>query len=318
MELLNPYNLQVITFILLNGILAISIYITLMTGQLSLGHAGFMSIGAYTASILTKQADLPLFAALVLGALAAGLVALLIGAPTLKLHGLYLAIATLGFGEVVRVIMLNLEITNGALGITGLKSVGNVLYDWAKAVGLTAQKAGISVLQMKALATLLLLVLLFALILCMTLRLNRSRIGRAFEAIKADETAAKAMGLQIAYYKMLAFVIGSVLAGFCGALFAHITTTVTPDDFNYHKVVEILSFAVIGGSEIVWGPLFGALLLTSLPELLRVLAEYKMIMYGAIMVLVMAFRPHGLIAADTFQRLFRSRRKLQATQKEEC
>ncbi|WP_134684751.1 branched-chain amino acid ABC transporter permease [Brevibacillus migulae] len=317
MDLLNPYNLQVITFIVLNGILAISIYITLMTGQLSLGHAGFMSIGAYTASILTKQADLPLFAALLLGALAAGLIALLIGAPTLKLHGLYLAIATLGFGEVVRVIMLNMEITNGALGLTGLKSIGNTLYEWQKAIGVSAQSVGVSVMQMKALLTLFFLVLLFAVILFLTLRLNRSRIGRAFEAIKADETAAKAMGLQISYYKMLAFIIGSVLAGFCGGLFAHITTTVTPDDFNYHKVVEILSFAVIGGSEIVWGPLFGALLLTSLPELLRSLAEYKMIMYGAIMVLVMAFRPHGLIAADTFQKLFRRRSKQASAAKKE-
>jgi branched-chain amino acid transport system permease protein len=306
-DFLNPYNLQVVTFIVLNGILAISIYITLATGQLSLGHAGFMSIGAYTASILTNNADVPIFIAIVIGALAAGVVALLIGAPTLKLHGLYLAIATLGFGEVVRVILLNMKITNGALGITGLQSIGSYLYDLEKLIGLKAQTLGISVLQMKALSTLVFLLLLFALVLFLTLRLNRSRIGRAFEAIKADETAAKAMGLPVSYYKMLAFVIGSVLAGFCGGLFAHITTTITPDDFNYHKVVEILSFAVIGGSEVVWGPLFGALVLTSLPELLRGLAEYKMIMYGAIMVLVMAFRPHGLIGVDTFSRLFRRR-----------
>lgn len=275
MDFLNPYNLQVITFIIVNCILAISIYITLATGQLSLGHAGFMSIGAYTASILTKQADVPLFVAVGIGALVAGIIALLIGAPTLKLHGLYLAIATLGFGEVVRVILLNLEITNGALGLTGLQSIGNYLYEWEKAIGLKAQTVGMSVLQMKALSTTAFLVLIFALILFLTLRLNRSRIGRAFEAIKADETAARATGLHVSFYKMLAFIIGSFLAGLCGGLFAHITTTITPDDFNYHKVVEILSFAVIGGSEIVWGPLFGALVLTSLPEVLRGLAEYK-------------------------------------------
>ncbi|MBO8164494.1 MAG: branched-chain amino acid ABC transporter permease [Brevibacillus sp.] len=317
MDLFNPYNLQVITFIVLNGILAISIYITLATGQLSLGHAGFMSIGAYVASILTKQADVPLIFALLLGGLIAGVIALLIGAPTLKLHGLYLAIATLGFGEVVRVIFLNMEITNGALGITGLKSIGSTLYDWLKVTGLTGDSFGLSVLQMKAVLTLLFLLLLFGLVLFLTLRLHRSRIGRAFEAIKADETAAKAMGLPVAYYKMLAFIIGAVLAGFCGGLFAHITTTITPDDFNYHKVVEILSFAVIGGSEIVWGPLFGAFILTTLPEVLRVLAEYKMIMYGAIMVLVMAFRPHGLIGTDTFAKLFDRRRKQAARQAEE-
>ncbi|UFJ39124.1 branched-chain amino acid ABC transporter permease [Brevibacillus humidisoli] len=317
MDLFNPYNLQVITFIVLNGILAISIYITLATGQLSLGHAGFMSIGAYMASILTKQADAPLLIALIAGGLFAGLIALLIGAPTLKLHGLYLAIATLGFGEVVRVIFLNLEITNGALGLTGLPSIGSSLYDRIKGLGLNADTFGLSVLEIKAALTLLFLVLLFAVVLFLTLRLHRSRIGRAFEAIKADETAARAMGLPVAYYKMLAFVLGAVLAGICGGLFAHITTTITPDDFNYHKVVEILSFAVIGGSEVVWGPLFGALILTSLPEVLRAVAEYKMIMYGAIMVLVMAFRPHGLIGADTFARLFRRRKKTPSQQAEE-
>ncbi|WP_409177973.1 branched-chain amino acid ABC transporter permease [Brevibacillus fortis] len=308
LDILNPYNLQVLTFILLNSILAISIYITLSTGQLSLGHAGFMSIGAFTASILTKQADMPLFIAIIIGGLAAGLIALLIGAPTLKLHGLYLAIATLGFGEVIRVIFLNMEITNGALGLTGLQSIGNYLYDFEKAMGLKAQTFGISVMQMKSLSTFVFMLLLFAFVLFLTLRLNRSRLGRAFEAIKADETAARAMGLQVNYYKMLAFVIGSILAGVCGGLFAHITTTITPDDFNYHKVVEILSYAVIGGSEVVWGPLFGALVLTALPEVLRGLAEYKMLMYGLIMVGVMAFRPHGLIGADTFQKLFKRRR----------
>ncbi|MCK9906128.1 branched-chain amino acid ABC transporter permease, partial [Frankia sp. Cpl3] len=143
---------------------------------------------------------------------------------------------------------------------------------------------GLSVSQLKAFSTLLFLVILFLIVLFLTRRLNTSRLGRAFEAIRADETAARAMGLQVNYYKMLAFVIGAVLAGLCGGLFAHITTTITPGDFNYHKVVEILSFAVIGGSEIVWGPLFGAIVLTALREVLRGLADYKMILYGAIMV----------------------------------
>lgn len=309
MDFLNPYNLQVITFIVLNCILAISIFITLATGQLSLGHAGFMSIGAYTSSILSKNADMPLFVAILAGALMAGLIALLIGAPTLKLHGLYLAIATLGFGEVVRVILLNMKITNGALGITGLKSLGTYLYDWEKMLGITAQSLGVTVPVIKSLSTLVFMLLLFLIILFLTLRLNSSRLGRAFEAIRADETAARAMGIQVNYYKMLAFIIGSVLAGLCGGLFAHITTAITPNDFNYHKVVEILSFAVIGGTEVVWGALFGAIALTTLPEVLRGLAEYKMIFYGAIMVLVMAVRPRGLIGSDTLQKLFRRKKK---------
>ncbi|ALS24315.1 MULTISPECIES: branched-chain amino acid ABC transporter permease [Paenibacillus] len=300
MDFLNPYTLQVFTFLFLNLILAISIYITLSTGQLSLGHAGFMSIGAYTASIATKSADLPLIVALILAVIITGIVALIIGYPTLRLHGLYLAIATLGFGEVVRVIMLNLEITNGALGLTGLQSIGTRLYELEKLIGLDASVLGISVSQMKALSTLIAMMLLFIVILLCQIRLDRSRVGRAFSAIRADETAARAMGINITYYKMLAYLIGSMLAGLGGGLYAHITTSITPDDFNYHRAVEILSFAVVGGSEVIIGPLFGAALLTGLPEYLRVLAEYKMIFYGTLLILVMAFRPHGLITASTF------------------
>ncbi|HEU4963216.1 MAG TPA: branched-chain amino acid ABC transporter permease [Bacilli bacterium] len=311
MDLLNSYNLQVLTFIVLNLILAISIYVTLSTGQLSLGHAGFMAMGAYGTAILTEQAGLPLFLAVIIAALGTGAISLLIGLPTLRLNGLYLAIATLGFGEVVRVIFLNLEITNGALGITGLHSIGSRVYDILKGFGIKSSTLGMNVLEVKALATLVVLLLLFLAVLFFILRLNRSRVGRAFSAIKADETAAMAMGINITYYKMLAFVIGSVLAGMCGGLFAHITTAITPDDFNYHRVVEILSFAVIGGSEVVIGPLFGATLLTALPEVLRVLSEYKMMFYGGLMVLVMAFRPHGLITAETFARF--KRKKKQAT-----
>ncbi|MDQ0873559.1 branched-chain amino acid transport system permease protein [Paenibacillus sp. V4I3] len=302
MDLLNPYTLQVITFMVLNLILAISIYITLSTGQLSLGHAGFMSIGAYTTAIATKSADLSLIVALIVAVILTGVVALLVGYPTLRLHGLYLAIATLGFGEVVRVIMLNLEVTNGALGLTGLKSIGTRLYDLEKLIGISASDWGISVSQMKALSTLIAMILLFIVILLCQIRLNRSRVGRAFSAIRADETAARAMGINITYYKMLAYLIGSMMAGLGGGIYAHLTTTITPDDFNYHRVVEILSFAVIGGSEVLIGPLFGATLLTGLPEFLRVLSEYKMIFYGSLLILVMAFRPHGLITASTFSK----------------
>jgi branched-chain amino acid transport system permease protein len=302
MDLLNPYTLQVITFLFLNLVLAVSIYVTLSTGQLSLGHAGFMSIGAYTASIATKTYDMPILVALLLAIVVTGIVALIVGYPTLRLHGLYLAIATLGFGEVVRVIMLNLKVTNGALGLTGLKSLGTRLYDLEKVIGIDAQTFGITVTQMKALSTLIVMVILFVIILICQIRLDRSRVGRAFSAIKADETAARAMGINITYYKMLAYMIGSMMAGLSGGIYAHITTTITPDDFNYHRAVEILSFAVIGGSEVIIGPLFGATLLTGLPEFLRVLAEYKMLFYGSLLIAVMAFRPYGLITASTFDK----------------
>ncbi|PTQ55010.1 MAG: Branched-chain amino acid transport system permease protein LivM [Hydrogenibacillus schlegelii] len=306
MDWLNPYQLQVLSFVFLNGILALSVFLTLATGQLSLGQAGFMSIGAYTAAILTGHAGMPMIVAVPAGAVLAGAVALIIGGPTLRLHGLYLAIATLGFGEVVRVVMLNLEVTGGALGLKGLPSLGGELYRLEQTLGLTTERVGLTPSQLKALSVTVFLFLLLLLVVVLLARLMRSRVGRAFSAIRADEVAAEAMGIDLRAYKLLAFVLGAVLAGFGGGLYAHLTTAITPDDFNYHRVVEMLSFAVIGGAEVFWGPLVGALLLTALPELLRALQDYKMMFYGVAMLVVMIVRPRGLITEDL---LFRFRRR---------
>ncbi|MBE3554895.1 MAG: branched-chain amino acid ABC transporter permease [Thermicanus sp.] len=308
MSWINPYTLQVLGFLVLNLLLALSIYITLATGQLSLGQAGFMSIGAYTAAILGQSFHFPFLLSLLLGALLAGAVALLIGLPTLRLQGLYLAIATLGFGEVVRVIMINLEITHGALGINGLTSIGTWSQEILKNIGWTAQNMGVSTQMYKSILTLLFLLFLFFLFLSFTLLLTHSKMGRAFHAIKADEIAALAMGIPITRYKMLAFVLGAMLAGLGGGLYAHMTTSITPDDFSYHRAVEILSFAVIGGVEVVAGPLLGAAFLTAIPEFLRGLSEYKMLFYGGTMLLVMAFRPRGILTDEGIG-LFRKRKE---------
>ncbi|QZA33557.1 branched-chain amino acid ABC transporter permease [Hydrogenibacillus sp. N12] len=307
MDWLNPYQLQVLSFVFLNGMLALSVFLTLATGQLSLGQAGFMSIGAYTAAILTGYAGMPMIVAVPAGAVLAGAVALIIGGPTLRLHGLYLAIATLGFGEVVRVVMLNLEVTGGALGLKGLPSLGGELYRLEQALGLTTERVGLTPAQLKALSVAVFLFLLLVVVVVLLARLMRSRVGRAFSAIRADEVAAEAMGIDLRAYKLLAFVLGAMLAGFGGGLYAHLTTAITPDDFNYHRVVEMLSFAVIGGAEVLWGPLVGALLLTALPELLRALQDYKMMFYGVAMLVVMIVRPRGLITEDLLLR-FRRRR----------
>jgi len=221
---------------------------------------------------------------------------------------LYLAIATLGIGEVIRVVLLNVKSLGGALGIHGIPSLGSILYGWLKAVGLDGLW-GLKVPQVKALLVFLFTTLVFLLIVLLLARLMNSRIGRAFHAISADETAAKAMGINLAYYKMLSFILGAIIAGLAGGLYAHATTFISPKDFSYHRMVEILSFAVIGGSETILGPIFGALLLTTLPEVLRFLADYKMMFYGAIMILVMAFRPQGLIDATLLKKLKRSKRK---------
>lgn len=304
--LLNPYYLQIAMFMLINAILGISIYLTLSTGQLSLGNAGFMSIGAYTSALLSLKAGLPIFLAIPIGGISACLLAAVIGIPTTRLQGIYLAIATLGFGEVVRVIILNMKITNGALGLSGIPSVSVSIGKQLTAAGLGQGVLGLTLQQVSNLAVILLLALLVVFLVFFSLRLRSSRIGRAFAAIKEDEHAAEVTGVNTVYYKLLAFFLGAFVAGIAGGLAAHLTFYIGPKDFSYHRAVEILLFAVFGGSNVVWGPLLGAVILTSLPEVLRSVADYREMIYGAILVVMMIFRPQGLIGEDTI-RFWRSK-----------
>lgn len=298
-SLLNPYYLQIGMFVAINAVLGVSIYLTLATGQLSLGNAGFMSIGAYTSAILTTKMGWPVYLTIPTGGLVAVLVSLIIGFPALRLKGLYLAIATLGFGEVVRVIFLNLKITNGALGISGIPSLSVLLGKLIGPWGLADGFAGASLQQISSFLVMMFLLVFLGVILFFTHRLSLSRVGRAFAAIKADETAAEAMGINTTYFKLLAFALGAFFAGVAGGFSAHVTYYIGPGDFDYHRTVEILIFAVLGGSNLVWGPVLGALLLTLLPELLRAASDYRMMIYGVILVVMMAFRPQGLLSEET-------------------
>ena len=290
-------------FIIINAILGISIYLTLSTGQLSLGNAGFMSIGAYTSALLTIKAGLPIYLSIPVGGIAACLIALVIGLPTTRLQGIYLAIATLGFGEVVRVIILNLKITNGALGLSGIPSISVIIGKNISALGFGNGMFGLSVQQLGNFFVIIVLLAILAVLVFFTLRLNNSRIGRAFAAIKADEHAAEVTGINTTAYKLLAFFLGAFVAGIAGGLAAHITFYIGPKDFAYHRAVEILLFAVLGGSNVVWGPLLGSVILTSLPEVLRSAAVYREMIYGAILVTMMIFRPQGLLDEGTFREL---------------
>jgi len=298
-EILNPYYLQVAGFIMINIILAISIYITLSSGQLSLGSAGFMGIGAYTSALLTIHFELPIIVGILAGAVVAGIIGILIGIPALRLQGVYLAIATLGFGEVVRIIFVNWEsVTRGSIGLSGIPHMGRELLRFFKDIGFDPEMMGLKNNQFVYLLVLLILVLINIVLIWFFIRQNKSRIGRAFAAIKMDETAAEAMGLNITYYKVLSFAQGAVLAGFAGALYAHVLAYISPADFAYHRAIEILIFSVFGGSEVIWGAVFGATFLTLLPEALRFISEYRYMIYGAILVLMMAFRPQGIIDAS--------------------
>ena len=301
-NMINPYYLQVASFVLINIILGISIYITLATGQISLGNAGFMGIGAYTSALLTINFDLPIIIGIVLGTIVAGFVGLLVGLPTLRLQGVFLAICTLGFGEVVRVFFINWEsVTNGAVGVSGIPHIGREILSTVKEWGINPADFGLRNNQFISLAVFILLLLIVIILLWFFIRQNNSRVGRAFAAIRMDERATEAMGVNITYYKILAFVQGAMISGFAGTLFAHVVAYISPADFSYHKAVEILIFAVFGGSEVIWGPVFGAALLTSLPEFLRGIAEYRFMIYGAILVAMMAFRPQGILDPKWFR-----------------
>jgi branched-chain amino acid transport system permease protein len=251
----------------INGLLALSIYLTLSCGLLAMANAAFMGIGAYTASLLTMNAGMP-FGVAVLGGMAAPtVVALVIGAPTLRLSGVYLAMATLGFGEVVRVAILNAETwTGGALGLNGIPQST----EWWHVL------------------------LSLVLVLLVLWRLRRSRIGRAFEAIKEDGVAASLMGIGVMSHKMLAFALGAAIAGLAGALNAHLTFFIGPSEYGFDRGVDILTMAILGGVSSLTGPVLGAAIITLLPELLRSLKDFRTMVNGIILVVIVLFLPRGL------------------------
>ena len=250
-----------------NALLALSIYLTLSCGMLAMANAAFMGIGAYAAALLTMNYDAPFALALAGGMAAPALAAFAIGQPTLRLSGVYLAMATLAFGEVVRIAILNTEsVTGGALGLNGIPPSTQW---WQVALAL-------------------------ALVLFGLWRLNRSRIGRAFEAIKEDDTAAGLMGIDVAGHKLLAFVLGAMIAGLAGALNAHLTFFIGPNEYGFDRGVEILTMAILGGINGLLGPVLGAVTLTLLPELLRSLNDFRLVVNGLILVLIVLFLPQGV------------------------
>lgn len=316
-ELINPYYLQVLSFILINIVLGLAMYVTLSAGQLSLGHAGFMAIGAYTSAVLTFTYDAPIIVGVLCGTVLAGIFGLIIGLPTLRLQGVYLAIATLGFGEVVRVVFVNWEsVTKGAVGMSGIPHLGREITTMLRDIGIQASSFGLRSNQLSSLIIFLLLLILTIIIFLFFRRQNNSRVGRAFAAIKMDESAAEAMGINITYYKVLAFVQGAMAAGFAGAIYAHITGYISPSDFDYHRAIDILIYAVFGGSDVIWGPVFGAAFLTAIPEFLRSIADYRYMIYGVILVAMMAFRPQGVIDYRVMSRLKRNRKNKKAAKRE--
>jgi branched-chain amino acid transport system permease protein len=275
-DLLLAYE-ALFAFVGINGILALSVYATLSCGQLSLANAGFMAIGAYTGALITLHAGgIPFIAVLAAAALVPAVVAVPLGLPVLRLRGVFLAIATVGFGEVVRLAFVNWDFTNGALGLVAIPQRTHL---WTIALAL--------------------LLALFVLG-----RLRGSRTGYALEAIREDETAARTMGIQTTAHKLAMLVLGAALAGLAGGLEAHFTFMVAPGGYGFGRVVEMLVQAVVGGTAAFYGPAVGAVFLTVLPEVLREAGSrlglapgpFRLFLNGAILLAVILYLPNGLVS----------------------
>jgi branched-chain amino acid transport system permease protein len=266
--MISAYWDSVLMFTGLNMILALGCFLPLSAGLPSLGQAGYMGVGAYTAAMLTVRAGAPFWAAVLAGGLVAGALGVLTGFPALRVRGLFLVIMTWGFAETIRVFFLNFEPTGGARGLGGI----------APETTLQTVYAVVAVL----------------LVFCH--RLARSRTGRAWEAIKEDDVAAEALGTPLMREKLEAFSVGAFVTGVGGALYAHYALYIESDTFNFFRSAEILFFCVLGGDTVYWGPVVGAALLTILPEMFRVLQDWRLEFYGSVLILMMIVRPHGLIA----------------------
>jgi branched-chain amino acid transport system permease protein len=263
-----PYEIGIAVDAAINIILAVSLnLINGHTGQFSLGHAGFMAVGGYIAAKITLAYGAAFFLpALVVGGLVAALAGLAVGVPSLRLRGDYLAIVTLGFGEIIRVIFQTSEFFGAATGLTGIAKLTNFGWSWGFAA-LTAY-----------------------VVACLV----NSTYGRGFIAVHDDEIAASAMGINPVRYKVTAFVVGAFFAGIAGGLYAHHKQVLQPDGFNFLKSIEIVVMVILGGMGRTAGVILAAIILTILPELLRGVAEYRMIIYSLLIIGLMLTRPQGL------------------------
>ncbi|OKH39344.1 branched-chain amino acid ABC transporter permease [[Phormidium ambiguum] IAM M-71] len=303
-EFLNTYGPLIVSMVL-GALLGLSLYLPLMTGQLSLASPGFYALGGYIAAILSTQVftiteglfPIPLLLLeMLIAAVVSGILGIIVGIPALRLKGIYLALATIAFVEILRVLSLNLEITGGAVGIFGVPQpfASPIEYLWV--------------------ALPLLLISMFLLY-----RLEIIRVGRAFVAIREDELAAGAMGINPTNYKVLAFTLGAILAGVAGAVSAHFLNTWNARQGTFDASIIYLTSVLIGGSRTFIGPVLGGMVFTALPEILRAMADIpglpiwfaqflrdgRLIVFGVLIVLGTIFFPQGLVTPDLLKKIKR-------------
>ncbi len=288
-RLVNAYIMQIAVLCGINVILAVSLnLINGFTGQFSIGHAGFMAVGAYGAAMFTLGVGqawvlglvavgvppaiaqgIALSVALTIGGLVAAVAGYLVGLPSLRLRGDYLAIVTLGFGEIIRVLILNIEAVGGARGLFGIPVWVSMFWVLVGATG----------------------------VVLLSRHLAHSTHGRALFAIRDDEVAAEALGVDTTRYKVLAFVMGSFFAGIAGGLFAHFLGYLNPSSFSFLKSIEVIAMVVLGGMGSISGAVIAAILLTVLPEVLRPVKDYRMVLYALMLIVLMITRPQGLMGS---------------------
>ncbi|RKY63802.1 MAG: branched-chain amino acid ABC transporter permease [Candidatus Latescibacterota bacterium] len=278
----NPYYLGVLTFVGMYVLVATGLSLLMgYAGQISLGHAAFFAVGAYTSGLLTTKAGLQPVPALSIALALAGLLAVLVGLPTLRLRGHYLAMATLGFGEIVHIFLnASVSLTGGPSGFGGIPSlgIGPLSLESPRAWYIATWAFSISALVL-------------------TLNLIHSRVGRALRTLHTGEVAASSVGVHVAKYKLYAFVWSALLACLAGSLYAHFVTFVSPSTFGLKESVLFVTMVVVGGISSVWGAVIGAVLLGLLPEVLRGFRDYDILVYGGILLSIMLFAPQGIFGA---------------------
>jgi branched-chain amino acid transport system permease protein len=318
---------RITNFAILYVLLALGLNIVVgFAGLLDLGYIAFYALGAYVYALLASphfNLHLPFWLILPIGALVACLFGVLLGAPTLKLRGDYLAIVTLGFGEIIRIFLNNLarpvNITNGPQGISRIDpfSVGGFNFSKAETLFGLAFSGPIKYYYF--------LLAVMIVVIVVTIRLQNSRIGRAWEAVREDETAARAMGINTTSIKLLAFAIGASFGGLAGGMFSAIQGFISPESFVLVESIMVVSMVVLGGMGNVWGVILGAVLLSFAPEVLRYTVEpvqkslfgrslvepevIRMLLFGLAMVLIMRFRPAGLLPSAVRKRELAERRE---------
>ncbi|MDI2589041.1 branched-chain amino acid ABC transporter permease [Psychrobacillus sp. NEAU-3TGS] len=266
-EIINQFYSNTLILIAINIILAVSLHLVIgITGQFSIGHAGFLAVGAYISAIVTMKLHLPFVVAIIIGGIVAALAGLIVGIPSLRLKGDYLAIATLGFAEIIRIVFLNIDAVGGAAGM-----------------------------QVSHLTTWTYAFVCLVITLVVIVNFTNSRHGLAAISVRENEIASDAMGINTTYYKVIAFAIGSFFAGVAGALFSHNFYIIQPSQFGFLKSFDILIFVVLGGLGSLSGAVLSAILLTVVSTYLQGYPETRMIIYSLVLILVMLYRPKGLM-----------------------